>query len=85
MILVPRVLGVPMVTEDIRSAAELLTELAASHPSDESLVERVSEQFGRLSPREIARAALYAATDTTSRPDLVLRLHRLAMDRIRRI
>jgi hypothetical protein len=74
-----------MMTEDVRSAAELLTKLAASHPSDESLIERVSEQFGRLGPREIARAALYASTDPAGRPDLVLRLHRLGMNRIRRI
>ena len=76
--------GVPMVTEDVRSVAELLSKLAASHPSDESLVERVSEQFGRLGPREIARAALYAATDPNARPDLVLRLHGLGMARLRR-
>jgi hypothetical protein len=73
-----------MVTDDVRSAAELLVSLSVSHPDDESLLAQVSECFGQLGPRDIARAALYASTDPAGQPDLVLRLYKLGMNRIRR-
>jgi hypothetical protein len=74
----------PMITDDIRRAAECLAALAVSHPDDESLVAHVGERFGQLGPREVARAALYASTDPAGQPDLVLRLYKLGMQRIRR-
>lgn len=73
-----------MITEDVRNAAEFLAGLAVSHLDDESLVAKVSERFGQLGPREIARAALYASTDPAGQPDLVLRLYKLGMHCIRR-